>query len=491
MRILTSTLPKKITECFKALVKFYALLPILCISSVSFTQRIPVKLIQFGWDYPDISQLYSNLSEMQNTPYDGFGFSLQRKIPEAFDTSLLSGKYLDTIKLKQVNWGKYKNNFIILRGFSKTGPKWFNDTAWNRISINLRALSATAAISKNIRGILFDPEYYYDEPLTNSWTYNSKQYPNHSFKEVKEMVKKRGRQFIQALQTYKPNLDLLSLWIGGLVLEESKFNIKQDSSLQALLPAFFEGIVEGKKTTVTIIDGNQLAYWYTKPSQFLDAVKSLRANTATLLQSETTKNAFKRISIGQPIFYDGIMAKIKTYDKGVAYADRWKWLEENVKYAMTTTDEIVWFYSQRIVNWKRSPEIDSLFTILNTLKTTINNNILTGNKIAGQVKKTENTPGNLNTGKGYYYTGDKTKPMLFSDTAFSFSINRKTNNININFLSERPAFVELYINNKLIKKTVPQSTTTKIKLPFIKKGLMTIYCIYSTGKESSAIQVIN
>jgi hypothetical protein len=35
-----------------------------------------------------------------------------------------------------------------------------------------------------IRGIIFDPEYYFEDPIRNPWTYTKIQYPDQSFEEV-------------------------------------------------------------------------------------------------------------------------------------------------------------------------------------------------------------------------------------------------------------------------------------------------------------------
>jgi hypothetical protein len=90
----------------------------------------PPKLIEFGWDYPDVDQLSHNLSAMQNSPFDGICFSLQRTIMDAFDTIVRNENYFQYEKLKTLKWGKYTDNYIILRGFGAIGSRWKDDRAW-------------------------------------------------------------------------------------------------------------------------------------------------------------------------------------------------------------------------------------------------------------------------------------------------------------------------------------------------------------------------
>ena len=66
-----------------------------------------MKIIEFGWDYPAISELAVRLDSMQNTPFDGICFSFQRNIMEAFDTSLKNDGYFEFKQLQSLEWGKY------------------------------------------------------------------------------------------------------------------------------------------------------------------------------------------------------------------------------------------------------------------------------------------------------------------------------------------------------------------------------------------------
>lgn len=79
------------------LVKKTIVINLLLIAGLSRVNAQNVKIIEFGWDYPDVNQLEKRLDLMQHTPFDGICFSLQRNIMEAFDT-LLKKRIISNLK---------------------------------------------------------------------------------------------------------------------------------------------------------------------------------------------------------------------------------------------------------------------------------------------------------------------------------------------------------------------------------------------------------
>ena len=76
------------------------------------------------------------------------------------------------------------------------------------------------AISK-VKGIGFDPEFYFNNSKLNSWTYSPTLHNNLSYQEVGNYVRKRGKQFMQALQTENPDVKILCFWLLGLVSDQT------------------------------------------------------------------------------------------------------------------------------------------------------------------------------------------------------------------------------------------------------------------------------
>src|SRR5205085_5506882 len=237
------------------------------------------KLIEFGWDYPTISSLKDNLGQREKTPFDGVFFSFDVDIYAAFDTAQYSASKFQYNDIAKIQWGKFADNFLIVRGAGNTGAGWLDDKSWGNISQNIKKISKALSISK-AKGIGFDAEYYFKDPTLNPWKYNPSWYNNLSYEEVGSFVKKRGKQFIQALQTYKPDVKIFCFWLLGSITMQEPKPITQ--SWMALYPFFVEGMLEGKNKTSEIIDGNESSYWYLKPEQFIQSGISLRINGSKL-----------------------------------------------------------------------------------------------------------------------------------------------------------------------------------------------------------------
>ncbi|MGN6533382.1 MAG: hypothetical protein ACTHK0_16690 [Ginsengibacter sp.] len=442
-----------------------------------------MKLIEFGWDYPDILYLSNQLDSMQKTPFDGICFSLQRKIMEAFDTSLKSDSYFEFNKLQTLKWGKYTSNFIILRGFSETGGNWFNDKAWENISKNIVCLSKIMQM-KNIKGILFDPEYYYENKLFNPWTFSAGQYPGKSFQQVQNQVKQRGKQFITSLQKRSNSFTFISIWIAGLIAHERKYTPIYKTR-HALLISFFEGILEGKNKNITIADGNEYAYWNSRPSQFLEAKSLLRNTMLELLHSKKSKKEAAKIQIAQPVYYDGLMGTNTPIGKDLKRNIKWKWLTENLKYAIASSDRYMWFYSERN-NWWNNTVNDTLLTMLREARASTTGRILKpeNNSTFSFLKKISYN--NINSESGYFIDTAE----INNEPAFNYVWNQKSKKIILNFRKKIPLSTFIYINNNLQKQIKASGLHVAISIPDFSKGSLIIINKYQDGTESSAIYIL-
>lgn len=320
--------------------------------TVAIGQDVPVpkKVIKLGWDYFDASQLVASGDSIQNNlPFDGIVFSINRRVMQAFDTVLLPDSYFKFGQLRQIKWTRFTDNFISVWGFGNYGPYWFNDAIWKNIIFNLSMLSKAVQASHS-QGIFFDAEYYLaDRPDFNPWVYNKKIYPDKSFKEVQQQVRIRGFQTMEALQSSKSDIKIFAVWLLGLVTEQIKYNTLETAN-QALLPSFFEGMMSAKNSDALIIDGNETGYWYDRASDFLASQNYLKSKGLTLLDS-SVRTVFRNIPVSQPVFIDGLMGKTKEFNKrGYDTVQKQNWLANNLLYALASSDDYMWVYSERI-NW--------------------------------------------------------------------------------------------------------------------------------------------
>ena len=463
------------------MVKLVFLLLFFMANTTIYAQRPAI--IGFGWDYPDVAQLNERIGLMQQTPFDGICFSLQRNIMEVFDTTVHKDTYFEYDKLKSIKWGKYSDNYIILRGYSITGGNWFNDKAWVSITGNLRGLSKAMFIGK-LKGLLFDPEYYLENPLYNPWTYSKAQYPNRSFEEVQNRVRERGKQFIAALQKYTVDFNFLSIWITSLIVED-KNHFPIEGTRHALLIPFIEGILLGKDKSVKIIDGDEFAYWYSNPTQFLESVDYLKKNTVELMRTTKGKQLATEIEIAQPVFYDGILALHPSFELGFARADKWRWLEENLKYAIATSNSnVVWFYYER-VNWWKDKVNDTLINIMQNCKSAFIPGV--ENKSNSTHKLMQPKCYNVNTGEGYYYLYNPKKPMNTAEKAFSYNWEPKTKSLTLKYEGKIPQSVSVFVNNTLSVSFSPKNLADTIKLNNFTKGRLAILAKYPNNNVASGL----
>src|SRR5215216_4841816 len=87
------------------------------------------KLIEFGWNSPTVSSLKMNLDQREKTPFDGVCFSLDVNRYTAFDTTQYAESKFQYKDLADIDWGKFTDNFLIVRGAGRTGARWLDDTS--------------------------------------------------------------------------------------------------------------------------------------------------------------------------------------------------------------------------------------------------------------------------------------------------------------------------------------------------------------------------
>jgi hypothetical protein len=459
--------------------QYLTLLLLLAGSNLLSVAQKPV-ILEFGWDYPDVRQLATSLPNMQAAPFDGICFSLQNRITEAFDTTQHPERFFEWEQLPGLPWGKYTHNYLILRGFSKHGGHWTDDRAWQKIRFNMQRLSESLRTG-GLRGILFDPEYYYADSLYNPWTYSRAQYPAHNYSEMTAIVRKRGREFMEALQTSAKNFDFLSIWLTSLIDEDRKL-MPLEKTRHALLIPFIEGMLLEKQPGVRIIDGNEYAYWYRKPSSFVTAAARLQNSTRELFSTAEAKALVSNILTAQTVFYDGLLARHPSFNKNVCSTDGWHWLQENLKMAIaTSTSGIVWFYNER-VNWWKDAVNDTLVNILSASR----KGFLPGEN---QRARLIPSPDNLNNGKGYFYGTHPRQPMRPGEIAFTFKRNKTGDRLNMDYGLELPVLVEVYCKGVRILHKKPVARTEQYRIDKKIKGPFIFLSYYKDDREGFGYQV--
>jgi len=321
-------------------------------------ERLRKKIVEYGWDVPYPDFVRSNIREMENRPFEGIIFRT-KEFNHAFDIRPWKQAdlqpQLDT--LAQIKWQKFTDNFLTLYAANKWNMDWFNDDHWNIIVENMKLFSL-AVRSGQCVGVCFDPEPYGTDP----WVYSGP-YKDKSFDEVADQVRRRGRQFIAALQEHMPELRVLSFFQLGLfgdVLDEPDPKIRQEKLLKkwmVLLPAFYIGMLEGAAPGTILIDGNESAYYYESPHDYFRAYHLIRQRAQTLVPEALRKKYNAQVQAGMALYIDQTLGKRtkQTTSHFLTAEQQLKFFEHNVYYALAASDEYIWCYSERM-NWWLPPE---------------------------------------------------------------------------------------------------------------------------------------
>jgi len=319
-------------------------------------ERPPKKLIEYGWDVPYPDFLQEHLQEMEQRPFDGIIFRL-RDYNHAFDPRPWEEAKLQPQweALKSLEWRTFTDNFLCLYAANHWGMDWFNDEQWRTIAANLRLTARSARLGRCV-GICFDPEPYGPNP----WAYPGP-YRDRPFAEVAAQVRRRGAQFIQALQEELPQLRLLTFFQLSLfpsLVDEPDPRRREERLAQhgyALLPAFLNGMLDAAAPGVRIIDGNEPAYYYTNAEAYFRAYHLMKQRALTLVAPENRPKYVAQVQAGMALYMDHVLALREPPERFLSFhlspQERLRWFEHNVYYALLTSDEYVWCYSERMDWW--------------------------------------------------------------------------------------------------------------------------------------------
>ncbi len=327
-------------------------------------QRPRKKLIQYGWGVPYTDFVRQNIAEMEKREFfDGIVVRLRggwKSYPAHIfrKTPTDPKEYDDDITdLRATGFKKFTENFILIWGTAEKGWDWFSESDWQAAEYNSLLIAYVAKVGGCI-GICFDPEPYDG----NLWHYPSQpQAPAKTFDDYWRRVRECGAKFIQALQRQMPNLRLLTFFqcslFGDIVdIPDPKERMERLSKHPyGLLPAFLNGMLDAAQPTVTIVDGNEPAYYYTNPEQYFHAYHLMRQRALSLIAPENRNKYALQVQAGFALYMDWCFGlwppERRILGHFLSPDERARWFEHNVYYALQATDEYVWCYSEKLDWW--------------------------------------------------------------------------------------------------------------------------------------------
>lgn len=329
--------------------------------SLAMTQ-VPLqekKLIEYGWDVPTPAQMQSMLADMEKRPFDGLIFRLEGGF-NAFETKRLDpGKFVqDERMLRTLPFKRFTHNFVLVWGSPHEEWDWFDDEQWQAVEYNARLIVKTAMAGR-IRGICFDPEPYHFD----LWNYSKqKRAGERSFADYRAQVRLRGRQLMRAFERAMPGALILTFFhlsLHGHLADtpEAERPAVLEKAGWGLMPDFFIGMLEGASPQARFIDGNETAYYYTSREQYFRAYHMMKNRVLELVPPGLRQKYMRQVQAGNALYVDQNFAlRQPNTERYLSYRmtpeERARWFEHNTYWALYTTDEYVWCYSERMNWWK-------------------------------------------------------------------------------------------------------------------------------------------
>lgn len=350
------------------------------------------KLIDFSQHTPVLQYFKDHLKDYEKGPFDGLSVKLSKaagsgNVFMVDDWARVTEEVKNAERSIASSLQQSKvltDNFLALFGASQMD--WFSDEDWAKVDEHLRYAAAIAK-SAGFKGILWDPEPY--KPGKNPWRFAElENHAKYSYEAFYDQIRKRGAQFIRALQEEFPGLVILSLrelsdWQQGspfstpLLPVTNRENVMTDlkEAWWSFHVAFFVGILDGINPDVTFIDGNEEAYYYTSPLEYYRVRSTLIDDAKALIPPALWLKHTRSFSIGHAIAPEYIAGNwlgmqpfpYRLTGQGLMMtpAERVKWLEHDTYYALRTSDRYAWTWTEGINLWtgEKLPEgfIEALF----------------------------------------------------------------------------------------------------------------------------------
>jgi hypothetical protein len=309
--------------------------------SLGSAQAATKKLIDYSaFNVPGPQTLLDNIAAMQSRGYAGSIFKLEGISADVFvntpyDEAAFTANYPVLNQLKESN---YTENFLQIYSQMSEGWSWFSDADWNHTEAKLSGF-VKAAKEGGLAGLMFDPEPYGFSP----WRYDEEYYQGKTLEEVSQVVRERGKRFMEIIQNELPDAKILSLMLMSPIV--------QGWDNYTMLKPFFEGMLEAALPTIQFIDGNEMSYYFLKAEDFDWGAQEVRKHHSALDPNLAAKYQ-TQVKVGNAVFVDGLLNLWRS-PRFIGYyfasdAERLSLIQHNTYHALRTADEYVWIYNENI-----------------------------------------------------------------------------------------------------------------------------------------------
>lgn len=329
---------------------FIIALGLLQSSHAESPSRPEKKLIHAGYS-GTTEYLRANVRQIEELPFDGLNISLDWS-SDAFvhEAKRPPDHYANEQEdLLNTAWETFTDRFIIVKAADKKSDMdWFSDDHWENICHNI-AIVARVARDTGCRGLTFDPEQYH----THIWDYRlAPRNDEFSFEEYRAMTRKRGAQFIEAIQAVMPSTHILNyfqmttFWklYGDPEAEIEDTNAWLAKAHYGLYLGFIEGMVEAAGPEVRLIDGNEGSYGYIDKADYDAAYTDIMQRCLHLVDPGLRDKYRQNVRVGAAVYLNHCFGKARVVGAFLPAGMQPKLLEHNVYHALDSTDRYAWFY---------------------------------------------------------------------------------------------------------------------------------------------------
>ncbi|MGL5819672.1 MAG: hypothetical protein ACRCYR_19080 [Phycicoccus sp.] len=333
----------------------------------SSTVAEPAKkqLIELSWTNPDPETFAEKVSTVEKLDlFAGTHLRLTAlQDSRVFGAAVPEEKFVaDQEGLAKAKPVTMTENFIRVNSATDANWDWFDDQVWAGALSNIRNVARTGAVGP-VKGITLDPEAYGNSPWELAQQRGA---GSRSFAEYEAKVRARGAEFARALVAEDPDIQIYTLglftWLKGVYLNNPGDPEAQRRELQkhdyGLLPAFFNGMLEGSGPDTVITDGNEMSYYALHEESFSGVDAELESKAVPLLLDPALKSRYDtQHEIGQAVYVDQLLDLFEERNTGyyqsrpphfMSADDRMRLLEQNTYFSLKHTDRYAWIYSENI-----------------------------------------------------------------------------------------------------------------------------------------------
>lgn len=321
------------------------------------------KLIAFGWDSPNTLYLKEHLDVFEASGYQGIVVNVchEDRLPNRTDFRhgdewfRLADKVFIPQRLKLQDWQyvvedlkacRFENltdNFLLVHAIPAQVD--FFDEDFEAAVHNIRAI-AELARRAGAKGLFVDVENYSGRSL---FRYPDRPHAGEkSFAEYAARARERGREFAGAACEAYPEITFLFVWCHSSSAHYMAGGTALESTGYGLLPAFVDGMLEGKMEEARIVDGFEFAYPYRSKPDFLSAYHTIRHTARRLSTVPRLYDA--GIEAGFGIWLDHRSKPWSTEDFSQNFHTP-ESFRQAARAALEVSDRYVWVWAERAARW--------------------------------------------------------------------------------------------------------------------------------------------